>query len=267
MPTIALVTGASRGLGHVTAHALAAAGYTVYGTTRASNPRDDGPVRMLSLELTDPASIRAAVATVMEREGRVDLLVNNAGYPQAGAAEEVSLEEARRQFEANFFGAYQLIQAVLPEMRTRGAGRIVNVSSAAGDIPVPFYGVYGASKAALERLTLSLRAELRPFGVHLSCVTPSSHRTTVEHVLPTNAMSLYQGPRQAVLAAMHETVVQGDDPRNVARAVLRAARSRRPRAQYRVGGDSRAFGVLLRLLPTSALEFLVRKKFSQGAAA
>jgi NAD(P)-dependent dehydrogenase (short-subunit alcohol dehydrogenase family) len=264
MSSVAIVTGASRGLGLFTARRLAAHGYTVYGTSRsaAAGRGGGGPIHMLELDVTRPESVEACVGAVLEREGRVDLLVNNAGYPMTGAMEEVSVDEAMRQFDTNFFGALRMIHAVLPGMRSQRSGRIVNVSSAAGDIPVPFYGVYGASKAALERASLSLRAELRPFGIHVSCVTPSSHKTEVQHVLPARRLDVYGSRRDTMLAAMHETVVHGDDPEQVARAVLRAATSARPRSQYRVGGDSRAFGILLRLLPMSVLELLVRKKFA-----
>jgi NAD(P)-dependent dehydrogenase (short-subunit alcohol dehydrogenase family) len=262
MNKVAIVTGASRGLGLATARLLTARGYTVYGTSRSPSAGEAGAVHMLALDVTRPESVAACVAEVLRREGRIDLLVNNAGYPMTGAVEEVSVEEMARQFETNFFGAMRMIHAVLPTMRAQRGGRVINLSSAAGDIPVPFYGVYGASKAALERASLSLRAELRPFDVHVSCVTPSSHRTDVQHVLPGRGLDAYAAPRARMLAAMHDTVARGDDPEQVARAVLRAATVARPRSQYRVGGDSRAFGLLLRLLPVSALEFLVRRKFA-----
>ncbi len=262
MAAVAIVTGASRGLGRATAQHLAAHGYIVYGTSRAPTQDHDGAVRILALDVASPASVEACVAEVLRQQGRVDLLVNNAGFPMTGAVEEVTVDEMRGQFETNFFGAMRMIHAVLPTMRAQGSGHIVNVGSAASDIPVPFYGVYGASKAALARASLSLRAEVRPFGIAVVCVTPSSHRTEVQHVLPARGLDVYRAPRTRMLAAMHQTVVEGDDPSQVAAAVLRAASTARPAFQARVGGDSRVFGVLLRLLPVSMLELLVRKKFA-----
>jgi NAD(P)-dependent dehydrogenase (short-subunit alcohol dehydrogenase family) len=264
---VALVTGASQGLGQATARRLAAAGWRVFGTTRHTHPADDGPVGMLTLDVRHPASVAACVDSVRARAGRLDALVNNAGYPLTGSIEEVSVEEAQAQFETNFFGAVRMMQAVLPLMRVQGGGHVVNVSSAAAFVPLPYYGVYGASKAALERLSLSLREEMRPFGVHVCIVAPSSHRTSVQHLSPAQACGAHTAAHERAVATMCGTVQDGDDPENVARTVLRAVSSRAAKARYLVGGDARAFGFLQRVAPQRLIEVMVRAKIRRGARA
>jgi short-subunit dehydrogenase len=265
MKPIALVTGASRGLGRATATLLAQHGYEVWGTTRTPAPPDVEGIRMLTLELTSQQSVDACVGAVLERAGRVDLLVNNAGFPMTGAIEEVSLDEIEHEFQVNLFGMLRMTKAVLPSMRAQGSGRVINISSAAAFIPIPYYGVYGASKAALERLSFSLRQEVRPFGLHVSVISPSSHRTDVEWARPSSPVSAYETPRERMASAMRQTVVDGDDPSNVARAVLKAATARAPRARYLVGGDSKAFAIIQRLLPHALIERMIGAKFKLGS--
>src|SRR5690606_35507590 len=160
-PKVVLITGASSGLGRATARLLAERGYRVFGTSR--RPPADAPtggVEPLALDVCADASVAACVQTVLARAGRIDALINNAGYELGGALEEATLEEAQRQFETNFFGAVRMIRAVLPAMRRQGGGRIVNVSSLAGLAPVPFLGLYSASKFALEGYSEALRHEV-----------------------------------------------------------------------------------------------------------
>lgn len=267
MNKTALVTGASSGLGLATAQLLATRGYDVYGTTRTQKPADVPGVHMLTLELARADSVAACVQSVLDRAGRIDLLVNNAGFPQAGAIEETSLEEIEHEFQVNFFGALRVIKRVIPQLRAQGGGRIVNVSSAAAFIPVPYYGIYGASKAALERMTFSLRQELRPFGIEVAIVSPSSHRTNVQWTLPAAPLSAYQIPRERMLSAMRQTVVEGGDPNDVARAILVAATAKHPKARYPVGGDAKAFALVQRLVPHGVIERMIQAKFQLGLGA
>jgi len=267
MKRVALVTGASSGLGKATAALLAESGYKVYGTTRADTPSNSEGVRMLSLELASQASVDACVRQVVDDAGQIDLVVNNAGFPMAGAIEETSIEEIDHEFQVNFFGTLRVIKTVTPILRGQRSGTIINISSAAAFIPVPFYGIYGASKAALERLSFSLRQELKPVGVHVSVISPSSHRTEVKWAVPSAPLSAYDGARDRVLAAMQQTVVEGGDPGKVARAVLDAASARAPRARYLVGSDSKAFGILQRIAPHSLIERMISAKFRLSAAA
>lgn len=267
MNKIALVTGASSGLGRATAELLVTQGYEVFGTTRSTKPTDIGRVRMLTLELADERSIEACVGAVVERSGRIDLLVNNAGRSMAGAIEEVSLEELQHEFQVNFFGTLRVIKRAMPTLRAQGSGRIVNVSSAAATVPVPFYGVYGASKAALERVTFSLRQELRPFGIHVSVVSPSSHRTNMQSTLPAAPIAAYQVPRDRIISAARQAVADGGDPVDVARTILLAATARHPKARYPVGKDAKAFAFIQRLVSHAFIERMIGAKFKLGTAA
>src|SRR6476660_1719975 len=159
---VALVTGASAGIGETAARAMLGAGFTVYGTSRkgASGQERDGVV-LLPLDVTDDGSVAGAVREVLERSGRIDVLVNNAGVGIAGAAEESSIEQARALFETNVFGAIRMTRAVLPHMREQGSGRIINVSSVLGFLPAPFMALYAASKHAIEGYSESLDHEVR----------------------------------------------------------------------------------------------------------
>ncbi|HET9990532.1 MAG TPA: SDR family NAD(P)-dependent oxidoreductase, partial [Kofleriaceae bacterium] len=156
-PRVALVTGASSGIGEAIAKRLAADGLRVFGTARV--PKGE----LVALDVTDDASVTACVAGVLAQTGRIDVLVNNAGYLFAGGVEEATLEQARAQLETNFFGVVRMLKAVLPHMRERESGHIVTISSLAGLVPVPFWAYYNASKFAVEGLCESLRHEVKPF--------------------------------------------------------------------------------------------------------
>ncbi len=172
---VVLVTGASSGIGRACAEFLAGRGYRVYGGSRRLVA--GSVVESISMDVGDDASVHAAVSTILAREGRIDILVNNAGIAIAGAVEDTSVEEARDQFDVNFFGVLRVCRAVLPAMREQGAGYIVNIGSIGGLIAIPFQGFYSASKFALEGLSESLRLEVRQFGVHVVLIEPGDHRT------------------------------------------------------------------------------------------
>lgn len=177
MREVVLVTGASSGIGRAAARMLAERGYVVLGTSRdpASVAALPG-VELLPLDVRSDASVSACVKAVLQRAGRLDVLVNNAGYVLSAAVEEASPDEALAQFETNFFGAVRMLRAVLPIMRRQGGGQIINISSVAGLVPMPFWGYYSASKAALEALTEALRYEVKPFHIRVSL--RSSARTS-----------------------------------------------------------------------------------------
>src|SRR6058998_116150 len=163
---VALVTGASSGIGEAAARALAAAGFTVYGTSRKAVAGEElGGVVFLPLDVTDDDSVAGAVREVLDRSGRVDVLVNNAGIGIAGAAEESSIEQARALFDTNLFGSIRMTRAVLPQMREQGSGRVINVSSVLGLVPAPFASLYAATKHAMEGYSESLDHEVREYGV------------------------------------------------------------------------------------------------------
>ena len=174
---VVLITGASSGIGKACADHLAKGGYRVYGTSR--KPPSVAPFRMMQLDVTDDESVEGTVNELLKREGRIDVLVNNAGIAMAGAIEDTSVEEARTQLETNFFGAFRMCWVVVPTMRAQKYGYIVTISSIGGQIAIPFQGLYSASKFALEGLSESLRMEVRPFGIKVILIQPGDHRTAL----------------------------------------------------------------------------------------
>src|SRR6266536_3026465 len=178
---VALVTGASSGIGEAAAHELLAAGFTVYGTSRRAVAGEDrNGVVFLPLDVTDDQSVAGAVREVLDRSGRIDVLVNNAGLGVAGAAEESSLEQARALFETNLFGSIRMTRAVLPQMRQQGSGRVINVSSVLGLAPAPFGALYAATKHAIEGYSESLDHEVREYGIRVLLVEPAYTRTSFD---------------------------------------------------------------------------------------
>jgi short-subunit dehydrogenase len=194
---VALVTGASSGIGNATAKALQNAGFRVFGTSRrAASERPDG-VTMLTCDVTDDVSVAKLVDDVLAQVGRIDLLVNNAGMGLLGGAEESSMVQARSLFDVNVFGVFRVTNAVLPTMRHQGKGRIVNLSSVQGFIPAPYFALYSSTKHAVEGYSESLDHELRPFGIRVVLVEPAYTRTSFEDNLakPDQLLNIYDSAR------------------------------------------------------------------------
>jgi NAD(P)-dependent dehydrogenase (short-subunit alcohol dehydrogenase family) len=287
--SVVLVTGCSSGIGREAARHLAGLGHTVYATARRVADLADlaaaGGVTTLPLDVTDEASMRRAVDAVEAAHGRIDVLVNNAGYSQSGAVESVPLAMTRAQFETNVFGPLRLIQLVLPGMRRRGAGRIVNVSSMGGRLVFPGGGVYHASKYALEALSDALRHELRPFGIAVVLIEPGLIKTnfaaTVGARLATltgnaGATAAEAGDAAAVYAEFNDVVARGTasayqrgplarmagQPIDVARVIARAIAASRPRARYTVGASATVFLTLRRWLGDAGWDWFLRSNFA-----
>jgi NAD(P)-dependent dehydrogenase (short-subunit alcohol dehydrogenase family) len=263
MATVALVTGASSGIGRASAAALAAAGLRVFGSVRSDDvslPPGVEPVRM---EIRDDASVAAAVADVVARAGRIDLLVNNAGGTVVGAVEETGVREAQALFDVNFFGAARVTQAVLPIMRAQKSGRIVFVSSVVGFLPAPFMGFYAASKHALEGLAESLDHEVRTLGIRSILVEPGFTRTRIDQntVTAQTRIGDYASTRARVAEGINKSVQAGDDPETVARVVVQAATAAQPRLRYAVGKNARTLQTLRAWLPARLFDRSFRKEF------
>jgi len=194
----------------------------------------------LKLDVTSDDSVKACVGEVLSRAGRVDVLVNNAGYALSGAAEETSVAEAKDQFETNFFGVVRMVKAVLPGMREARSGRIINIGSLAGLVAIPYNSFYCGTKFALEAYSEALWYELKPFGVSVSLIEPGFVRTAINQAMRVahNRIGAYDGPRDRAFAAVDRAVDKGITPEAVAKAVLQAAQSEMPRLRYRVGADS-----------------------------
>ncbi|MCE9673135.1 SDR family NAD(P)-dependent oxidoreductase [Myxococcus stipitatus] len=252
---VALITGASSGFGAVTAARFREHGFQVFGTRRAGG---DG---LLALDVDSDDSVRACIDALLREVGRIDVLVNNAGRAMVGACEETSATEARALFETNVFGVMRVTNAVLPSMRARGAGRIVNVGSVSGFVGVPFHGAYAASKHALAGYTEALRVELAPLGVRVALVEPSAHRTGIQMVRPRDTMPLYDEGRERVESIIRGQIETGDDPARVSDAILRAATEREPASRYRVGAKAVFAAVARRFLPMGAFERVLEHEF------
>lgn len=258
---VALITGATSGIGKATAELLAARGFRVFGTSRDPAGRGARGYELVQLDVTSDASVAACVAAVAGRTGgRVDVLVNNAGTGVLGAAEEVSPGEAERLFQVNLFGPMRVTAAVLPLMRARRAGTVVNMSSSGGIATVPFAGLYCATKHALEAYTAALRHELRPLGIAATVVAPGPVSTPAGDTAARAAAAVgdYADRRARADAFYTRSIRGGMDPARVARTILRVARARWPRPRYAVGLQARATGAARRLLPPTAFEAAVR---------
>jgi NAD(P)-dependent dehydrogenase (short-subunit alcohol dehydrogenase family) len=268
---VALVTGASSGIGADTALRLKEAGYTVYGaarrTERMSSLRDAG-VNVLRLDVTDDDSIRTAVETIMGESGRIDVLVNNAGYGSYGSIEDVPMDEARAQIEVNVFGLARLTQLVLPHMRAQGGGTIITISSMGGEFTTLLGGWYHASKYAVEALSDALRMETRQHGIRVVVVQPGSIRTEwgaiagkkLKETSRSGAYStLADGAAKALAASSEPNARNTSDPSVIGKTIVKIANARRPRTRYRVGFGARPLVFLRRLLSDRAFDSLMHR--------
>jgi NAD(P)-dependent dehydrogenase (short-subunit alcohol dehydrogenase family) len=267
MGEVAFVTGASSGIGEAIARELLSDGHTVYAGARRlerMHGLEREGARLLALDLTEDASMVEAVRRVLAETGRIDALVNNAGYGAYGALEEVPLEEARRQFEVNLFSVARLTQLCLPTMRAQGSGRIVNITSIGGKIHEPMGAWYHATKFAVEGLSDCLRMELEPFGIHVVVVEPGAIRTEWSGIARQGLINTSGAGPYAPQAHLSAALLAGADrgsgapPEVVARAVSFALAASRPRTRYVVGGGAKPMIALRRLLSDRAFDTVMR---------
>ena len=259
---IALVTGASSGIGQATAELLAKTGYAVYGTSRRGGDASGRSFEMLPLDVTSDESVDAAVQQLMQREGRIDLLVNNAGFGVAPAgAEESSIKQAQSIFDTNFFGLVRMTRAVLPHMRKQGAGRIINMGSVLGLLPMPYGALYAATKHAIEGYSESLDHELRTRGIRVSVIEPAYTKTPFDanFLEPVAKLDAYREARAAVGQRVKEVMSTADQPGIVAEVVLKAASAAHPRLRYTAGGLARRLIWLRRFVPAGLVDAGIRK--------
>lgn len=274
---IALVTGASSGIGEVTALRLHQAGFTVYGAARRVDHMKalaDAGVRTLSLDVTDDASATNVVNEIIAAEGRIDVLVNNAGYGSYGALEDVPLDEARAQIDVNLFGLARMTRLVLPHMRAQRAGTVINLSSMGGRFATPMGGWYHASKFAVEGLSDALRLELHRFGIDVVLIEPGSIRTpwgaiAADKLRTTSGQGPYAEQAAAMAVSLENSSMEGagktSPPAVIADAITRAATARRPHTRYRVGFGSRPLILLSRLLPARTFDAVIKRSIGVPA--
>ena len=260
--SIALVTGASSGIGEATAERLAKAGYKVYGTSRRGSQSGRRSFSMLSLDVTSDASVDAAISEVLRSDGRIDLLVNNAGVSVAPAgADESSIEQARAIFETNFFGVVRTTRAVVPHMRRAGHGRIINIGSVLGFLPRPYGALYAASKHAIEGYSESLDHELRTRGIRVSVIEPGYTKTQFDanFIEPDAKLDEYRAVRAALAGRLMEIRGGAAPPAVVAEIVLQAAVAARPKLRYTAGGGASRLRWLRRFAPAAVMDAGIRK--------
>jgi len=259
---IALVTGASSGIGQASAELLSKAGYKVFGTSRRGAEASGGAFEMLPLDVTSDASVAAAVGRLMQLAGRIDLLVNNAGFGVAPAgAEESSIEQARSIFDTNFFGLIRMTRAVLPHMRQQGSGRIINIGSVLGFLPMPYGALYAATKHAIEGYSESLDHELRTRGIRVSVIEPAYTKTPFDANLlePDAKLEDYREIRTAVNQRVKEVMATADQPGVVAEVVLKAANAAQPKLRYTAGGLANRLRLLRKFAPAGLVDAGIRK--------
>ncbi|MFB9660099.1 oxidoreductase [Glycomyces mayteni] len=265
----ALVTGASSGIGEATALKLAELGYTVYGAARRTDRLQDladRGVRPLAMDVTDDASLQAGVKPLVEETGRIDVLVNNAGYGSYGAIEDVPEEEARRQFDVNVFGAMRLAQLALPHMRSQRSGTIVNITSMGGKIHTPLGGWYHGTKFALEALSDCLRLEVRPFGIDVVVIEPGGIKTEWGAIAAGRLRQTSgTGPYAAQAAAVADSLSseanarRNSPPSIIADAIAKAVTARKPKTRYATGFGAKPLIAVRKILTDRAFDALIKR--------
>jgi short-subunit dehydrogenase len=267
---IALVTCASSGIGEATAERLAKAGYKVYGTSRRGTQAGRRSFELLALDVTSDESVDAVVGDVMEREGRIDLLVNNAGFGVAPAgAEESSIDQARSIFETNFFGLVRMTRAVVPHMRRQANGRIINIGSVLGFLPMPYGALYSATKRAVAGYSESLDHELRTRGIRVSVIEPAYTKTAFDanFMAPDALLDEYRLAREGVSKRVSELVASAESPGVVADTVLKAAEAARPKLRYAAGSLANRLRLLRRFAPAGLVDAGIREDLQLDAVA
>ncbi len=261
---VILITGASSGIGKSIAEYLLGKNYKVYGTSR--NPSNyDSKINLLPLDVRNKDSIYECIRYIIEKEGRIDVLINNAGVGITGPLEEIPTEEIRNNFETNLFGPIELMKAVLPYMRAQKSGLIINITSIAGYMGLPFRSVYSSSKGALELITESLRMEVKFFGIEITNVAPGDFATDIasrRFHAPVIENSAYKEIYGKQLQTMNTHVSRGSNPIEMAQAIEKIIQTKNPKIHYKVGAFMQKFSILLkRILPDKVYEKMLMKHY------
>lgn len=257
---VAVVTGGSSGIGKAVCAVLVKKGYTVYEFSRRDGWTDSG-VRHVSCDITDPQAVKCAVGQVIEESGRLDVLVNNAGFGISGAVEFTDIEEAKRLFEVNFFGNVTVTKEIIPHMRKAGGGKIINIGSVAGELSIPFQAFYSAGKAAINSLTLALRNELKPFKIKVCALLPGDVCTgfTANRRKSAEGDEVYGGKIERAVSQMERDEKNGMRPEKIAAKVAKLAGKKRVKPFYSCGFKYKLFLFLAKILPRSFSNYIVGK--------
>lgn len=265
MSKVVLITGGSSGIGKSVGEYLIQNGFIVYGTSRNPENYKSSKFTILALDVKDTATINNTVKAVIKKEGRLDVLINNAGAGITGPIEEIPEAEIKANFDTNFFGPINVIKAVLPQMRKQQSGLIINVTSIAGYMGLPYRGVYSASKGALELITEAFRMELKPFNINMTNVAPGDFATNIaagRYHAPLLENSPYKKPYGNTLELMNQHVDSGSNPKLMAEAIYKIINAKSPKGHYKVGEFMQKFSIVLkRILPDKVYEKLLMNHY------
>jgi len=259
---VVLITGGSSGIGKAIGEYLQNKGFKVYGTTRTLEKHADfNGFQLLKMDVTNIESIQQAVDTILVKEGRIDVLINNAGIGITGPIEETPHTEIVKVFDTNFHGQIHTIKAVLPQMRKQKAGLIINITSIAGFMGLPYRGIYSATKGAMELITETLRMETKDFGIHITSIAPGDFTTNIaagRYHAPILEDSAYRIPYDKTLQLIDKGVNEGEDPVLMAQTVLKVINAKNPKVRYKVGSFMQKFSLRLKnVLPDKVYEKLL----------
>lgn len=265
MNKVVLITGGSSGIGKSIGEFLTEKGFIVYGTSRNPERYTESKFSILQLDVKKMETIQQTITTIIKKEGKLDVLINNAGAGITGAIEEIPESEIKANFDTNFFGPINVIKAVLPQMRKQQSGLIINITSIAGYMGLPYRGIYSASKGALELLTEAFRMELKDFNIKMTNIAPGDFATNIaagRYHAPLLENSPYKKPYGNTLELMNAHVDSGSDPNLMARAVLKVINTKNPKPHYKVGAFMQKFSIVLkRVLPDTVYEKMLMKHY------
>ena len=264
-PKVILITGGSSGIGKSIGEFLISKGFIVYGTSRNPNPNNTTSLPLIALDVTKNDTIKSAISELIGKEGRIDILINNAGVGITGPLEETPEEEIRKAFDTNYFGPISVTKAVLPYMREQGGGLVINITSIAGYMGLPYRGIYSATKGALELTTEAFRMELKQFNIDMTNVAPGDFATNIaagRYHAPVLENSPYKKAYKNTLAIMNEHVDAGKDPGLMAKVIYKVINTPNPRGHYKVGEPLQKFSIALkRILPDKVYEKILLKHY------
>ena len=265
MSKVVLITGGSSGIGKSVGEYLQTKGFKVFGTSRNPDNYPNSKFPIVALDVTKPETIATCIAEVLKHESKIDVLINNAGAGITGPIEETPDTEIKRNFETNLFGPINVIKAVLPTMRSQKSGLIINVTSIAGYMGLPFRGIYSASKGALELITEAFRMEIKDFNIHMTNVAPGDFATNIaagRYHAPVLEDSPYKEKYGNSLKMIDDHVDEGSDPQQMAEAIFKVINTKNPKGHYKVGAFMQKFSIVLkRILPDNIYEKLLMKHY------
>jgi len=265
MSKVVFITGASSGIGKAIGEYLLNKGFTVYGTSRHPEVIQNSKIPLLALDVRNVESIRKAIQQLIKKEGKIDVVINNAGVGITGPLEEIPTEEIKNNFETNLFGPIEVMKAVLPQMRSQKSGLILNITSIAGYMGLPFRGVYSASKGALELVTEAMNMEVKSFGIRIVNVAPGDFATNIaagRYHAPVIIGSAYEKTYGMTLDMMNNHVDSGSNPNDMAEAIYTIITAKKPKIHYKVGAFMQKFSIVLkRILPDTVYEKLLMNHY------